>query len=128
MTDDQLKTYARLGLTARLAELDREQSALRALLASLDTELGSSDTEEVPPLERQPRLMSDDGRKRIGDAARRRWAAVRAAALVQTDGEASTPDVDGAHLLPRRGRLERQAVVAAPVLPPMPRLIKARAS
>lgn len=130
MTDDQLKAYARVGLTARLAELEREQASLRALLASIGDvadpvserglELGS---------EKRPRTMSDDGRRRIGDAARRRWAAVRAASGVVVDVVVpTTPDVEAARVLPRRGRLARQVVGTVHTLPPMPRLVKAGAS
>lgn len=76
--------------------------------------------------------MSADARKRIGDAARRRWATHRAA---RTFGIAEhtvgpSPETDVARVLPRRGRLGRGPVDAPPAavaLPPMPRLIKAQA-
>ena len=123
MNDDQLREYARMGLTARLAELEREQSDLRALLASLTHEPEAR-------VAAQPRAMSEDGRKRIGDAARRRWAAVRAAASdpIETVEPVDAPAPETARILPRRGRLERRPAAALPALPPMPRLIKARAS
>ena len=139
MTVEQLKAYARAALIARLDALDREQRDLRALLARFTDERTSAgheaspgDTWTPPPAAKASRTISAEGRQRIGDAARRRWAAVRGA-----KGEGSTaaaPEPEVARVLPRRGRSHRLAehdgasAPAAPALPPMPRLIKAQAS
>lgn len=139
MTVDQLKAYARAALIARLEALDREQRDLRALLARFTDERTSAGHEDTPddaatppPPPRAPRTISAEGRQRIGDAARRRWAAVRGARGEVSGTAAPEPDV--ARVLPRRGRSHRVAehdgtsAPAAPALPPMPRLIKAQAS
>lgn len=138
MTVEQLKAYARAALLARLEALDREQRDLRALLTRFTDERSSAGHEDTPgdattppPPPRASRTISAEGRQRIGDAARRRWAAVRGAR-----GEVSTaaPEPDVARVLPRRGRSHRVAehdgtsAPAATALPPMPRLIKAQAS
>jgi hypothetical protein len=138
MTVEQLKAYARAALIARLEALDREQRDLRALLARFTDERTSAAQEDTPgdaatplPPPRASRTISAEGRQRIGDAARRRWAAVRDA---RGDATAAAPEPDVARVLPRRGRSHRvrehdgASAPAVPALPPMPRLIKAQAS
>ena len=122
MNENELRAYALRGLTTRLSELDRERASIVALLAKL-----AGAGEEVPAA--RERSLSPEARQRIGEAARRRWAQQRAVTAASTTAEPVTPDEqEVARVLPRRGRSHQAAKPDSASLPPMPRLIKARAS
>lgn len=118
MNDTEVRAYAVRGLTSRLAELDGERERLQELLAMWTV---AAVADESP----RRTVMSEDARRRIGEATRKRWSERRAAAP-----DATTPGTDGgveaARMLPRRGTSLRQppATPPVPALPPMPRLIK----
>jgi hypothetical protein len=116
MNEQDLRGYAVRGLTARLTELDEERSRILVLLEQWDA---------APA----PNL----GRK-IGSVARQRMQVdsrdVHAAVGGDTVVPAAAPEPDVARILPRRNRAQAgpPAPEPPPALPPMPRLIKARAS
>jgi hypothetical protein len=139
MNERELRAYALRGLTARLIELDHERASIVALLAELRGEVvETAEAIEAPAPREVPtprrRTLSPEGRQRIAEAARQRWATHRASAPASSahaHDAAGGPDADVARVLPRRGRLRREAPPTAPAadaLPPMPRLVKANAS
>lgn len=119
MNDTEVRAYAVRGVTSRLAELDGERERLHELLASWSME---------PAAVAAPgrKAMSEDARRRIGDAARKRWSDRRAAATDVVPPADTDTGVEAARVLPRRGRplLPRQPTPPVPALPPMPRLVK----
>ena len=116
MNEQELRAYAVRGLTARLAELNDERAGILALLA----EWGSAPAAGT--------------RRRARTVARKGEPAVEATKPQGADRDdpgvlAIPPEREVARVLPRRKRVEPLPVQApAPVLPPMPRLVKARAS
>ncbi len=119
MNDTEMRAYAVRGLTSRLAELDGERERIHELLASLSV---APDAAAAPGR----KAMSEDARRRIGDAARKRWSDRRAGATDAVPPADLDTGVEAARVLPRRGRplLPRQTTPAVPALPPMPRLVK----
>ena len=83
MTQAELRRLARLGAEARLQELQREAEAIRAAFPGLRSRRvvpknGDIPTEQTSAPKRRRRRMSAAGRKRIAEAAKRRWAKWRA--------------------------------------------------
>lgn len=71
-----------MGLTEILAQIDREIAVLqqaRALLAGSGTQTRKSAAPAAKPAKKKRRL-SPEGRKRIAEAVKRRWAEQRKAA------------------------------------------------
>ena len=113
MNDQELRTYAVRGLMARLAELDDERVRILELL-------GEWDTAPVQDTRRKARNATRHG-TRVVDATPTPVAA--------ESRPAATPELEVARVLPRRHRVKPQpAPEPILVLPPMPRLVKARAS
>ena len=73
LSNKELMTYARLGAEARIAELRAELAALEAAFGS---GRGRGDAAAKAP--RKRRKISAAARKRIGEAAKKRWAKWRA--------------------------------------------------
>ena len=73
LSHNELLTYARSGAEKRIQEL-------RAELAKLESAFGGRRGRSAAPAGAAPkkRKMSKEGRKRIADAARKRWAKWRA--------------------------------------------------
>ena len=71
-----------MGVESVLASIDAEISKLqqaRALLAG-SSGLSASSGKKRGPKPRKKRVLSEEGRKRIAEAVKRRWAKVKAAA------------------------------------------------
>jgi hypothetical protein len=82
MKRSDLLRLARLGAESRIAELQREIEEIRRrfhLGRGSSSALGSRGPAAATAGAPRKRKMSAAGRKRIGDAARRRWAAWRKA-------------------------------------------------
>ena len=118
MNEQELRAYALRGLKSRLAELEIERAEILALLSRLEgvrdrrstrTRRATSHTDEAAG---PPPVME---------------IAPEPEPLVALPQECER---EVARVLPRRGRLASTPPVVAPtpVLPPMPRLIKAKAS
>ena len=63
------------GLQIRRAKLDEQIASLRSLMGGRN---GAAASEAAAPPARRKRRMSAAGRKRIAEAARKRWAAYNA--------------------------------------------------
>ena len=119
MNQQELRAYAVRGLSARLAELNQERARIVALLAQWDG-----------PAERRPR----EARATVNAAveAEITLPAVRPVRTAPAAPELPTaaPEPEEARVLPRRRGAHPTLGMAmpAPSLPPMPRLVKARAS
>jgi hypothetical protein len=82
MKRKELLHYARAGAQARLEALQKELDALRRAFPTLGgapPKLGHRRSGEAVAAPIRKRKMSAAGRKRIGEAARKRWAAWRKA-------------------------------------------------
>ena len=85
-----IRTYALVGARARLQELREEADQIRGLFPELRNSArnpvgrGAAGGQEFAAGDgakpRRPRMISAEGRKRISDAQKARWAARRAAA------------------------------------------------
>ena len=124
MNEQELRAYALRGLTARLTELDDERARILVLL-------GEWDTAEKPAARRKVRTPRSD----LGATLARHDETVDATqtlAVVRPDAGSLAEDAEPevARVLPRRNRAQVRppADPPAPALPPMPRLVKARAS
>ena len=71
---------------AALAGARHERDRLDQLITQLERELGGRATRDGSAPSRKRHNMSAAGRKRIAEAARKRWAAVRAAAKKAAPG------------------------------------------
>ena len=118
MNEQELHAYALQGLKSRLSELDAERAEIVALLSRFE---GS-----------QERRSS---RKRAPASRTSEATPEPAVPVIAPEPEAAVapppePEREVARVLPRRGRLQPGPAAAepTPVLPPMPRLIKAKAS
>ena len=83
MTRNQLVALARLGAEARIAELQAEIDAIRGMFgapsaARRGRRPGAGLSAPATPRKRRRRKMSAQARKKISDAAKKRWAAYRA--------------------------------------------------
>jgi len=96
-----IKTFARKGLEAELVRLDAERARVTALLATLGSQTGGDRRSSVPQVVavRRARKMSVEGRKRIQEAVRRRWARVPAEQST-SKAEAAPADIVGAVEVP----------------------------
>ena len=116
MNEQELRAYALRGLTARLTELDEERARILVLLESWDT------------------AAKPSVRRRRRDVPRTNDPVDSAATIVTTLPISGSPfhaaELEMARILPRRNRAHARppVVETAPALPPMPRLVKARAS
>jgi hypothetical protein len=116
MTEPELRVYALRGLAARLTELDDERARILVLLE----QWGAA---ARPVVRRQVRSI----------APRTEFAVTTATNVAdRPDSDALAPavELEVARVLPRRNRAQARppVVETAPALPPMPRLVKARAS
>ena len=80
---DDIRQYARMALEAELGRLNEARDKVLALLAELDGTpskgpRASAASEAGAPPARKRRKMSAEGRQRIREAVKRRWARVRA--------------------------------------------------
>jgi hypothetical protein len=119
MNQRELRAYAVRGLSVRLAELDQERARIVDLLSQWDGPAAR------PP--REARAKADAPVE--GATALAPERPVRTA-RAQPEPPAGGPEPEEARILPRRRGPHPTlgAAAAAPVLPPMPRLVKARAS
>ena len=129
MNERDLRAYARLALTARLAELDDERERVLALLATWSDSGRKSGRGTGPdaPLKRDDTV----GPAAIAVAVRPDPTLPSASARQAFSTSPPEADIEVARVLPRRRREMAPAPVAvtpALTLPPMPRLVKARAS
>jgi hypothetical protein len=119
MTEDTLRAYALRGLNARLIELDLERARIVELLGAWGRpRRAPSRASSAAPVERKKQAppRPEPEHHVVSEAA------VHAPLA---------SDVDEARVLPRRRRplaREQGTTVPVPSLPPMPRLVKARAS
>lgn len=118
MNERDLRAYAHRGLTARLAELDDERARILVLLAAWDDSarptLRGKRTEAPLKREDTARALLPPVPERLDFTTPRHEA-----------------EIEVARVLPRRRRVSAPAalpVSPALTLPPMPRLVKARAS
>jgi len=117
MNEQELRAYAVRGLSARLAELDEERSRIVVLL-------GQWGEAAATPTGRPRARRVPHERDRIEPAETLSAGADAPAPPVA----AAEPEV--ARVLPRRNRVQSRPPEGeqVPALPPMPRLVKARAS
>ena len=116
-----MRTYAVRGLHARLSELHAERARILELLSVWDShpEVGAA-AAPVPDPAVTPRR-----RRRASRVATNPEVVAEAA----PDAAPVTVEREEARILPRRrARVQVPAEPPAPVLPPMPRLVKATAS
>jgi hypothetical protein len=124
MNQRDLRAYAHRGLTARLAQLDEERARILVLLAACDDSV-----EPIVP-RRPPKTLPTHGRARAATTLTES-ADTASASAGQAFGPAPREtEIEAARVIPRRRRMLAPIVAAAPALalPPMPRLVKARAS
>lgn len=116
MTEQELRALAVRGLSARLIELDEERARILGLL-------GRWDTASTPTVRRKVRRVP-----READRVDSTVTQVAVARTLVPPVQVAEPEV--ARILPRRNRAQSRLPAAdpTPVLPPMPRLVKARAS
>ena len=79
------------GLEVQLARIEEHIAQVRSLLGGGPKRAATSGQSESPRTQpgRKRRRLSPEGRKRIAEAARRRWAALRKSKEGQTAGAAS---------------------------------------
>ena len=116
MNEQELRTYALRGLTARLTELDEERARILVLLGQWEETAKPAASRKA---RRAPRQSETAHSVEPPIPPARDCGVVSPAA-----------DIEVARVLPRRnGAVARPAPTeAAPPLPPMPRLVKARPS
>ena len=125
-----LRTYAVRGLHARLTELNAERARILELLSVWDSDSKAG----APAPSAFAKAMADTPQPESAVTRRRRASGVATNADVVTrptvpDAAPVTVEREEARVLPRRrARVQVQAEPQAPVLPPMPRLVKANAS
>ena len=79
LTRQQLMDYARTGAQARIGELRAELQRLEALFGDGAKRSGRGPAARAGQQTKRPRRkMSAEGRKKIADAAKKRWAKWRA--------------------------------------------------
>jgi hypothetical protein len=78
LSRQQLLQYARAGAQARIAELRRELAALEAAFGDGRLAGRQAPTATIAGEKKSRRNMSAAARRRIGQAAKRRWAKWRA--------------------------------------------------
>jgi hypothetical protein len=124
MNQRDLRAFAHRGLTARLAQLDEERARILVLLAACD------DSVEPTVRRRMPKASPTHGRAPAATTLTEP-ADTASASAGQAFGTAPREtEIEAARVIPRRRRLLAPVVASAPALalPPMPRLVKARAS
>ena len=88
-----------------ISQLEKQRSAIDRALSALREVTGSAatraDGNRIPQSKRKKRHLSPEGRKRIIEAIRRRWAAHRS-------GKAGAPKKAAASSRPRRGKLSEE--------------------
>jgi hypothetical protein len=83
----EMQAWARMGVEARLAEIEAEKARILRAFPGLRSGAGAGrggaarkdDGGGGPAAARKPRKMSAAARKRISDAQKKRWAAQKAA-------------------------------------------------
>ena len=125
-----MRTYAVRGLHARLSELHAERARILELLSVWDSSAPSRTAVTHPEVGAAAAPVPDPA-----VTPRRRRRASRVATNPDVVAEAApdaapvTVEREEARILPRRrARVQVPAEPPAPALPPMPRLVKAKAS